>query len=296
MFNTSHNAHDYDVFGKITAIKNAGGVAITDTTNLAFLNPLRYRGYVYDDETGLYYLQSRYYDPVTGRFLNADIYIDTGLDSPLSTNMFAYCENNILDRTDLNGTAAALVQSTSSVMWGIGHSSILIQESKDCWWYFYWSGESVQFIFLPASDLYQLNERIKRTLKVLSVLNGINVKRTDYYNRSMTFRGDFTLSLKYIRNKIEVVRRTSDVDYYELAFNPRINKSDYDAMIKNSNTIKAALGTSTHRYHLGKQRPFSIFLIGKNSKYKLSSYNCMHVSLEMLGYGTLSNKKIPLHL
>ena len=59
--------------------------------NFAFLNlnPLRYRGYVYDDETGLYYLQSRYYDPVTGRFLNADVYADTGYVSPLSTNTFA---------------------------------------------------------------------------------------------------------------------------------------------------------------------------------------------------------------
>ena len=103
MFNTSHNAHDYDVFGKITAIKNAGGVAITDTTNLAFLNPLRYRGYVYDDETGLYYLQSIYYDPVTGRFLNADVFVDTVSGSPLSTNVFAYCENNYLLRKDITG-------------------------------------------------------------------------------------------------------------------------------------------------------------------------------------------------
>ena len=90
--------YDYDVFGKITAVKNGSNQAITDTSSLAFLNPLRYRGYVYDDETGLYYLQSRSYDPVTGRFLNADVYVDTEIGSPLSTNMFAYCENNKLTR------------------------------------------------------------------------------------------------------------------------------------------------------------------------------------------------------
>ena len=94
---------NYDIFGAITAVKNGSNQTITDTANLAFLNPLRYRGYVYDDETGLYYLQSRYYDPVTGRFLNADIYVDTDSGSPLSTNMFAYCENNYLLRKDIIG-------------------------------------------------------------------------------------------------------------------------------------------------------------------------------------------------
>ena len=95
--------YNYDIFGAITAVKNGSNQTITDTTSLAFLNPLRYRGYVYDDETGLYYLQSRYYDPVTGRFLNADIYVDTDSGSPLSTNMFAYCENNTNSRADYNG-------------------------------------------------------------------------------------------------------------------------------------------------------------------------------------------------
>lgn len=95
--------YNYDIFGAITAVKNGSNQTITDTTSLAFLNPLRYRGYVFDDETGLYYLQSRYYDPVTGRFINADMYADTGSGSPLSTNMFAYCENNTLRFCDFNG-------------------------------------------------------------------------------------------------------------------------------------------------------------------------------------------------
>ena len=95
--------YNYDIFGAITAVKNGSNQTITDTSSLAFLNPLRYRGYVYDDETGLYYLRSRYYDPVTGRFLNADIYVDTESGSPLSANMYAYRENNALIRYDSNG-------------------------------------------------------------------------------------------------------------------------------------------------------------------------------------------------
>ena len=54
---------------------------------------LRYRGYYYDTETGLYYLQSRYYDPVVKRFINADSYSSTG-QGFLGYNMFAYCGNN----------------------------------------------------------------------------------------------------------------------------------------------------------------------------------------------------------
>jgi len=60
---------------------------------LGTLNPLRYRSYVYDQETELYYLQSRYYDPEISRFINADNFISTG-QGLLGNNMFAYCRNN----------------------------------------------------------------------------------------------------------------------------------------------------------------------------------------------------------
>lgn len=95
----------YDVWGKILSIKDGSNnmIETTNATHLANLNPFRYRGYVYDNETGLYYLQSRYYDPITGRFLNADAYCDTESGSPLSTNMFAYCENNSVIASDHTG-------------------------------------------------------------------------------------------------------------------------------------------------------------------------------------------------
>ncbi len=84
--------YEYDAWGKILSVKNAAGQAITDPTHVANINPIRYRGYYYDSETGFYYLKSRYYDPVTGRFLNADGMVDTG-QGLIGTNMFAYCEN-----------------------------------------------------------------------------------------------------------------------------------------------------------------------------------------------------------
>ena len=66
------------------------------------INPIRYRGYYYDEETGLYYLQSRYYDPVVGRFLNADEYTDDGA-GVIGHNLFTYCGNNPILNQDSNG-------------------------------------------------------------------------------------------------------------------------------------------------------------------------------------------------
>ena len=77
-------------------------------------NPFRYRGYMYDEESGLYYLQSRYYDPVTGRFVNADGFVSTG-QGLMGNNMFAYCNDNPVMFVDPTGrfigtaTAAGLI-------------------------------------------------------------------------------------------------------------------------------------------------------------------------------------------
>ena len=86
-----------DAWGRVYAID--GSMANT----LGVLNPLIYRGYVYGHETGLYYLNSRYYDPEVGRFLNADILLSTG-QGLLGNNMFAYCRNNPVMRADATGT------------------------------------------------------------------------------------------------------------------------------------------------------------------------------------------------
>ena len=94
--------YTYDPWGKVT-VQSSNGTTNTSSAFIGNINPLRYRGYYYDTETGLYYLQSRYYDPAIGRFINADTYTTTDADGLLSTNMFAYCENNPVNRSDPNG-------------------------------------------------------------------------------------------------------------------------------------------------------------------------------------------------
>ena len=88
--------YTYDTWG---ACSVTGSLANT----LGAKNPFRYRGYVYDTETRLYYLESRYYDPETGRFISSDTLMSTG-QSALGYNMFAYCGNNPVVRKDSEGT------------------------------------------------------------------------------------------------------------------------------------------------------------------------------------------------
>ena len=84
----------------------AWGVSGTLASTLGAMNPLRYRGYVYDTETGLYYLNSRYYNPIWGRFINADTpaVVTASPDSASwDKNLFAYCDGNPVNRVDDGG-------------------------------------------------------------------------------------------------------------------------------------------------------------------------------------------------
>ena len=97
--------YQYDPWGKPIGIYSASGTSISQTAaNVAAYNPLRYRGYRYDVDTGFYYLQSRYYDPQICRFINADSYASNGMGS-VGYNMFAYCLNNPAMYSDALGHA-----------------------------------------------------------------------------------------------------------------------------------------------------------------------------------------------
>lgn len=110
--------------GDVIAILNSSGTMVVEYTydawgnpltttgtmanTLGLHNPLRYRGYVYDRETGLYYLQSRYYNPEWGRFINADGLI-SAFQSLSGNNLFTYCYNNPVCFSDDSGAFPWLV-------------------------------------------------------------------------------------------------------------------------------------------------------------------------------------------
>ena len=164
-------AYTYDPYGRPVTIKGRVGTTlqtITDPTHIANLNPLRYRGYYYDNETGFYYLQSRYYDPAICRFINADGYASTS-QGFTGYNMFAYCNNSPANGSDPSGCAAR-GNLTVAVCDG-GHSPSVISTTDG-----YVESERLVDDFvsnnhIPANDgtVYMNVEHV-----------GIYSKRTDY--------------------------------------------------------------------------------------------------------------------
>jgi len=139
-----------NIQGDVVAILNADGTTAASytydawgkclnsyTSGIGFLNPLRYRSYVYDEETQLYYLQSRYYDPAVGRFLNADVFYSTG-QGFTGYNTFVYCNNRPIISADYNGYDAIILLNED----GITHLGIMVQDESGTWWHFYWGASS----------------------------------------------------------------------------------------------------------------------------------------------------------
>ena len=93
--------YTYDAWGKVLSVTDANGNANTSSTFIGNVNPIRYRGYYYDTETGWYYLRTRYYDPQVKRFLNSDMI--AGEIGSLGYNLFSYCKNDPVNRIDSEG-------------------------------------------------------------------------------------------------------------------------------------------------------------------------------------------------
>ena len=121
----------YDAWGN-HKIYNGSGMPMYSLDFIGVINPFRYRGYYYDIENGRYYLQSRYYDPTKGRFLNADSLAYLGADGELrGYNLYTYCGNNPVRNSykRLNNRAIAS-NATSSLLAVLLTTSSLSNKAK----------------------------------------------------------------------------------------------------------------------------------------------------------------------
>lgn len=97
--------YQYDAWGNCKVL-DATGAENTSSTFIGNVNPFRYRSYYFDTETGLYFLQSRYYDPKVGRFLSMDDFSYLDPDHANGMNLYAYCNNDPINYADPSGSWA----------------------------------------------------------------------------------------------------------------------------------------------------------------------------------------------
>lgn len=103
--------YTYDSYGKILDIKDALGVSIEENDHIGIVNPFRYRSYYYDNESRLYYLKSRYYNPEWGRFISPEDVIGTNIDI-LGINQYIYANNNPLSFVDQDGLSPLAIPAS----------------------------------------------------------------------------------------------------------------------------------------------------------------------------------------
>ena len=180
----------YDAWGNIKDTK--GEPTILE------INPIRYRGYVYDTETSLYYLQSRYYDPFTGRFLNADDAEFIGkTGTALSGNIFAYCESDPINYIDPYGYASYKnsytynkssktynITTKINIMWTnltykytIKNGVVKFSFEKNTYWSVLWRGGGK----LLAEAIYKVAKSINKNYLKGRSIGGVNTEIQLHY-------------------------------------------------------------------------------------------------------------------
>ena len=208
--------------GDVVAITNAAGEKVVTYTYSAWgaplsctgseqhylgrLNPLRYRGYVYDEECYLYYLESRYYSFDYFRFISPDAFASTG-QGFTGNNMFAYCGNNPVNYLDTEGTDAIWIQEEGSVG-TLGHTGLLVQDSDGVWYYFYWGADDthgpikklfgnkaqVKLLEIKNSEDYNLH----KLSDVADAVNSVDFPRGDNVTDMYYYKGDYTKTYDFL--------------------------------------------------------------------------------------------------
>ena len=166
----------YDVFGKRTVeyqangSTNPGQIELLTQMKADLLNPFAYRGYCYDYDMGMYYLQSRYYDPNTGRFINAD---DTNYlnatGTVLGCNLFAYCENDPVNNVDPRGNKKRSNNSFSLKSDWAGREIL--------WQYLYGGGKTRIYDSKKWAEYMMDNYYLELYVKNYLLTNYINMKK-----------------------------------------------------------------------------------------------------------------------
>ena len=213
--------YEYDTWGEVQYEANYNG-----TVNIAVINPIRYRGYYYDSERGLYYLNSRYYDPFMCRFLNADGYVTTG-QGVTSFNMFAYCGSNPVNRVDPTGqswiVALIVVTVCGLLMTGCSTSE---QESKS-------KADKSNNSNGKNYDGYTFSRETTRS-DIIDLSDGGQATITAKYYFYNNSKGNEYISIRSVGFEI---KNSSDYDHVDLVIGSLSNYKEYTSYSNKQNYI-----------------------------------------------------------
>ena len=226
--------YTYNAWGKI--------MSMTGNMELAVNNPFRYRGYYYDVESGLYYLNSRYYDPQTGRFINADSYVSTG-QGITGTNMFAYCANDPVCCNDVYGESAA-VAGLVGVGSAASSAGLII-------------GVGILFIPIPMASFSAINNlnslanlsASEKTLINLGAKTKAKIKKEKY-------KYDYWIATKVTVSKSESIFIAGKGISYKTAINYVKHGGDVFASNR-SKAYKLALAVGNGKRPVGPERHYN---------------------------------------
>ena len=204
-------AYVYDAWGRL--LETSGDMQFT----LGLDNPLRYRGYVYDRETGLYYLQSRYYNPTIGRFINADNQLSTGDFAGL--NLFVYCGNNPVIRLDTTGTAFETVFDLLSL--GVSFVEVVINPT-DPWAWASLAGDAIDLIPI-VTGVGEVTRAAKTVDKVADTVQ--IAKAVDFTDDAMDLVKTLDRSSGFTKSTASIGRKIHKGYKVGNGFNPKFKES-----------------------------------------------------------------------
>ena len=218
-------SYTYDAWGNVTTTLTSG--ITSGQRTVANNNPFRYRGYYYDTHLEMYYLQSRYYNPEWGRFINADGFVSTG-QGIIGNNMFAYCGNNPVTRYDPTGTfwkkfvvVAVVVVAIVVITTGVNHMVNLANEKK---------------IKKEINDEYTEEESIDA---IKEISEDISV---EFRDNEVVITNAYKVKSRYDRQKISmIISRTGKLDreYDDFSSEWLFHKIAYDLYFMRGNAEPA---------------------------------------------------------
>ena len=226
-------SYTYDAWGRVLS-----ATAVNDPNGITEKNPFRYRGYYYDRETGFYYLQSRYYNPETCRFINADGVVNSGKGF-VGYNLFAYCHNNPANKADPSGYWVETALDIAGLVW-----SIYDMCTEPSWENAGWLALDIVCIAVPIlTGSYAVKAASKGTAKLLNASADV-AKYSDDVIEGVGSVGKgfntFNDAKKFLGSPGE------GKQWHHIVEQSQINKSGFSAtQIQNTNNL-IAIDKATH--------------------------------------------------